>query len=67
MEFKYYCLGKSYDTSLYENELLKLYISKLTKCTHLTAKLHIEGTTCIAILLGKMKNLSQVESGKRDE
>ena len=41
MEFKHYCFGKSYDTNLYENELLKLYNSTLTKCTHLTVKLHL--------------------------
>ena len=56
-EFEYYCFGKSYDTNLYENELLKLYNSTLANCTHLIAKLHLENTKCIAILLGKMQNL----------
>ena len=41
MEFKHYCFGKSYDTNLYEKELLKLYNSTLTKCTHLTVQLHL--------------------------
>ena len=41
MEFKHYCFWKSYDTNLYENELHKLYNSTLTKCTHLTVKLHL--------------------------
>ena len=49
--------GESYDINLYENELLKLYDSTLTKCTRLEVKLSLEDTTCIAILLGKMQNL----------
>ena len=49
--------GESYEINLYENELLKLYNSTLTKCTHLEVKLSLEDTTCIAILLGKMQNL----------
>ena len=56
MEFEYY------DTNLYENELFKLYNNTLRECTHLTIKLRLEDTTCIAILLGKMQNL--VTSGK---
>ena len=57
MEFEYYCFGKSYDTTLYENELLKLCNSTLTKYTHLTVKLHLDDTTNIASLLAKMQNL----------
>ena len=57
MEFKYYCFGLSYDTSLYENKRFKLYDSTLPECTHLIVKLHLEDTTRIAILLGKMQNL----------
>ena len=52
MEFEYYCFGKSYHTNLYHSELLKLYNNMLTKCTCLTVKLHLDDTTCIAILLG---------------
>ena len=66
MEYKYYFFWKPYDTSLYENELFKLYNSTLTKCTHLLVKLHLADTTFIAILLGKYKTWSQVENGKRD-
>ena len=45
MELEYYCFGKSYDTNLYENKLLKLYNSTLTKCTHLIVKLLLEDST----------------------
>ena len=42
---------KSYDTNVYENELSKRYNRTLTKYTHLIAKLHLEDTACITILL----------------
>ena len=57
MEFEYYCFGKSCDNNLYADELLKLHNSTSTKCTHSIVKLHLEDTTCIAILYGKMQNL----------
>ena len=57
MEFKHYCFGLSYDTNLYENKRFKLYDSTLPERTHLIVKLHLEDTTRIAILPGKMQNL----------
>ena len=36
--------------------IFKLYNSTLTECTNLIVKLHLEDTTCIAILPGKIQN-----------
>ena len=33
MEFEYYCFEKSYDTNIYDTDLLNLYNCALAKCT----------------------------------
>ena len=59
IEFECYCFGKSSDTNLYENELLKVYNSTLTKCTHLIVKFRLEHTKCIAVLFVKVQSTCQ--------